>query len=159
MPDNQITRLKLEFTIASGPEVTAFFALDPDTLRAAQNWLVTPENQEPEKFFQWLLHNGGKLDRDDGPALIRVLSDGTYIETWYCADLPHRDNGPAREVTRPDGTVIREWWTNGDLTASIEERIDDTIIRRWWKNGALLKSATAIDVMKVPGVTILPPQP
>lgn len=162
MPDNQITRLKLEFTIASGPEVTEFFTLDTDTLHAARRWLARQKNIDLARFSGWLLDKGAKLDREDGPAVIRVFADGTYTESWYRANLVHCDNGPARKELRPDGSSLREWWTNGMLNrkdgpASIEISSDGTTEHQWWVNGKRIKSETLADLTRIPGITILPP--
>jgi uncharacterized protein YodC (DUF2158 family) len=101
---------------------------------------------------QWHLEQRGFgvfLHRLDGPAVQRVLADGSSVEEWWCAGAPqfggdythlHREDGPAVTKHNADGSVLVEWYRQGELhRAHGPARVLTTArgrhTRQWWWHG------------------------
>jgi hypothetical protein len=62
----------------------------------------------------WRLHRDGPLHRENKPALIEMLEDGTRIESYYFFGERHRIGGPAYIETHTDGTVIEKYYSHDE---------------------------------------------
>jgi hypothetical protein len=88
------TRIKLEFNTGAA-NLVEYFSLDSETLSRAQVWQAKQQQPpDPRELADWLLKNGGKLDRSDGPAAILTEKDVLRREEWYSQGLFDRGDGP-----------------------------------------------------------------
>jgi hypothetical protein len=83
--------------------------------------------EETEQVFMWL--EGGKLHRDQGPAIVREHGR----QQWYRHGLPHREGGPANI------TPGRElsWYVDGMLHRADGPAVENTGDGKWYLNGVL----------------------
>jgi hypothetical protein len=137
MSDETLSHIKLEFN-RNAAQIVEWFAVDPETLRQAQVWQARQQKTPgAEELSDWLLGNGGQLDRADGPAIIETHADGYRYEAWFSKRQRDRADGPAVIETRADGTRREEWHSKGKF---VKEEI----------RGSLAA---------IPGVTLYPPGP
>jgi hypothetical protein len=88
--------------------------------------------------------DGGRLHRDDGPALVYTAKGRSWLsdlvhgrprsKEWWRKGRRHRDGEPAIELENGD----RQWWVNGrrhrDGEPAIVKANGD---RQWWRDGRL----------------------
>lgn len=94
---------------------------------------------------------------------------GTRLEKWYALDaatLRKAAEWQAGQKTTPSAEQFSNWLDlNGgkldraDGPAVIETYADGTRFEAWWTRGELIEERTVTDFSKIPGVTVLPPQP
>ena len=86
-------------------------------------------NKKSEEWFK-----GNRRHREDGPAIIIYLENGTIIkEEWYKNDLLSRENGPAHIAYYENGNKETEgWYKNGKV-----HRTDDYAFFEYYENGNL----------------------
>lgn len=115
-------RIKLEFTVTSiGAHFIEYIALDEATLCKAQFWKESQQTPPTdEEFAYWICGNGGKPDRDDGPAVIITHSDGSRYEAWYREGQLDRADGPAVIETWNDGIRVEKWYSKGEFIKEVE---------------------------------------
>ncbi len=74
---------------------------------------------------------GGKVHREDGPAVIT-----SWSQEWYINGIPHRDNGAARvykEHPVSGDQFVCEWWINGKYSAQNQD--DENVFNLHWHKG------------------------
>jgi hypothetical protein len=87
------------------------YAVTPEMLRQMEIWRTTKGSPlTASQLRGWLVANGAKLDRDDGPAYVATFPHGTRIERYYRDGMLDRADGPARIETYTDGTRIEKYY-------------------------------------------------
>jgi hypothetical protein len=162
MTDEKQTHIKLEFNRNAG-QIVEWLAVDQETLRQAQLWLVRQQQPTAVKLSDWLRSNGGVLDRADGPALVATNATGTH-EEWCSRGLRDRADGPAVIATGADGSRYEAWYSkdlldHADGPAIIVTRADGTCRESWYSKGTLVKEETNARISAIPGVTLYPAGP
>lgn len=107
----------------------------------------------------------GKLDRADGPAVIRRDRETGAVctEEWWKNDLPHRSDAPAMIYRDPKTGVatFEGWYNDGMLTRDNapawivrDEKSGSVIFQSWAKNGVSMD-----DSLPSPLAVLLPKRP
>ena len=70
------------------------------------------------RYEEW--SQNGERHREDGPAWIRYLPDGSKYEGWYQNRERHREDGPAGIGYYGNGSVeYEEWYWHGEKVEDI----------------------------------------
>ncbi len=104
--------IKISFNSAT-EAITRYYAVNDKV--QGQLWALE-EKPTASELNRWLERNGGKLDRQDGPAVTRYYGDefGQHCEeTWYKNGQRHRMGAPALIDTCSDGSRYESCIING----------------------------------------------
>jgi len=122
--------------------VTATLAVSPKTLRDEKIWQA--QQKAPPSgaaVVGWLIHRGGKLDSQDGPALIYHYTNGATTYRYIHDGQRDRQDGPAIIERSANGTVTREEYYHNDQRdrqsgpAITWRNADGSTYEEYWRNG------------------------
>ncbi len=94
--------------------------------------------EDGEYHEKW--YRDGDKHRDDGPAVIDRLPNGSSNEEWYQNGRKHREGGPAHTEINDKGVKEIEWYVEGkrhreDGPATLKTASNGKILlESWWKN-------------------------
>ena len=115
-----------------------------------ESWMCSTRFSEPATIAQLeqqgvghlAINRRGKLDREDGPAIIETHADGSRFEHYYRGGRRHRKDGPALILAGADGTRVEQYHRRGKLhredgPAIIETRMSGSSTEKYYRDAEL----------------------
>jgi len=111
-------------------DITQTYAVSPKILRDEQTWLAQQQTQQSvPQVADWLSRHGGKLDRQDGPALFERFADGSSYEMYCRNGLRDRQDGPAFIEYDAKGAITYEaFYEKGHFIRDVHPALPTAIL-------------------------------